>query len=183
MRNHRIDIAERQDNMLRWFIYTLIGIGFGILDWDFLNWLTYDLSRSFIGQPILWFILKNLLNYGIWLVPILPIVFFESQKAINSKKPAYTGMLTWGSAVLSYYAYYWMLLSLGKLPHWAYLNIFGSKYNGFWLDYWRKINYLIFDQILEWFPIAILGGAIVGGLVWHLTNRNKKSSSPPRRLF
>jgi len=177
MKNDRTNIAERQATMVRWVIYTLIGISFGVLDWYFLVWLTFDLSRSFIDQPILWVILKNLLNYGVWLVPILPIVIHECRKALNIKKPAYAGMLTWGSAVLSYYAYYWALLSLGKLPNWAWLNIFGSKTDGFWVAYWRKIKYLILEQILEWLPIAVLGGAFLGALVWQLSQRRKRFTS------
>ena len=57
----------------------------------------------------------TLLNFGIWLVPIVPIVIIESRKALNVKGPAYAGMLTWSAAILSYYAYYASLLSLGKL--------------------------------------------------------------------
>lgn len=75
--------------------------------------------------------LKNVLNYGIWLVPLIPIVIYESRKASNIKKPAYAGMLIWGAGVTSYYGYYWLLLSLGKLPGWDYLNVFGSKFEGF----------------------------------------------------
>ncbi len=111
--------------MFRWILYTLIGLIFGVLDWYYLNWLTYDLGRALMVNPILWRVVENILNYGIWLVPITPVVVIESRKAASLKGPAYAGMLTCGAAVLSYYGYYGLLLSLGKLSNWAYLNIFG----------------------------------------------------------
>jgi hypothetical protein len=46
--------------------------------------------------------LLTLFNFGIWLVPIVPIVIIESRIASNVKGPAYAGMLTWGAAILSY---------------------------------------------------------------------------------
>ena len=157
--------------MLRWILYTLISLVFGALDWYYLNWLTYDLSRSFMATPILWRVLKNILSYSIWLAPIIPIVIIESRKAANVKEPAYAGMLTWGAGVLSYYSYYGLLLSLGKLPNWAYLNVFGPNFEGFWIDYWRKLRYWIFEEIFQWLPIAVIGGAFLGVLAWKFFHR------------
>ena len=172
---HQGGNAERQFLMLRWILYTLIGLVFGVLDWYYLNWLTYDLGRSLMTNPILWRVLKNILNYGIWLVPIVPVVIHEGRKAPNIKRPAYAGMLTWGAGVLGYYGYYGILLSLGKLPHWGDLNVFGPKLDGFWIDYWRKLRYWILEEFLQWLPIALIGGALMGMLAWKIFHRRQKS--------
>jgi hypothetical protein len=107
-----------------------------------------------------------LMNYGIWLVPLVPAVIFESRKADRIVTPILTGVLIWSSAILSYYLFYWTLLSLGKLPNLEYLRIFGTHPGNFWVDYWRKVKNLILGQFLEWIPITIIGGAIIGALAW-----------------
>jgi hypothetical protein len=162
--------------MLRWTLYTLIGLGFGVIDWYYLDWLAFDFGRSLTLSPILGIIVLVALNYGIWLVPIIPVVIVESRKATKIKGPVLAGILTWCAAILSYYIYYGILLSLGKLPNMAYLNVFSRKYDGFWLDYWRKLKYLILAQVLEWLPIAIIGGAVLGALAWWIFHRRRKSA-------
>lgn len=47
-----------------------------------------------------------LMNYGIWLVPLVPAVIFESRKADRIVAPILTGVLIWSSAILSYYLFY-----------------------------------------------------------------------------
>lgn len=175
MTTHKVGNAERRFIMLRWILYPLIGLVFGVMDWYYLNWLSYDLSRLFMTSPNLLMVVKGILNYGIWLLPILPIVIHESRKAASIKGPVYAGMLTWSTAVLSYYGYYGLLLSLGKLPSWGYLNIFGPKFDGFWLDYWRKMRFIIFEGIIQWLPIAVIGGAVIGALAWWIFHRRQKS--------
>ena len=152
--------------MKRWYIYCLIGLAFGVIDWFYLDWLAFDF-RPNLAESSVWIIpLMIAMNYGIWLVPLIPAVIFESRKADRIKTPILTGILVWSSAIFSYYAYYGILLSLGKLPHLEYLNIFGEKYGVFWEEYWRKFWYLILGQFLEWIPIAVIGGAIIGALAW-----------------
>ena len=152
--------------MKRWYLYVILGLAFGVIDWFYLDWLAYDF-RPNLAESSVWIIpLMIVMNYGIWLVPIIPAVIFESRKADRIKTPILTGILTWSSAIFSYYAYYGILLSLGKLPHREHLNIFGDKYRLFWEGYWREFWYLILRQFLEWIPIAIIGGAIIGALAW-----------------
>ena len=67
------------------------------------------------------------------------------------------------------------LLALGKLPNLEYLNIFGSKYDGFWPEFWRKFRFIILNQTLEWLPIAIIGGAVMGVLAWWIFRPRKKA--------
>jgi len=56
------------------------------------------------------------MNYGIWLVPLIPVVNYEAKNTQKIVNPMLAGMLTWSFAIFSYYAYYAILLSLGKLP-------------------------------------------------------------------
>jgi hypothetical protein len=160
---------------LRWVHYAVTGLVFGVLDWFYLIWLTFDIRQALTLNPTLEKGLLTLLNFGIWLVPIVPIVIIESRKALNAKGPAYAGMLTWCAAILSYYGYYALLLSFGKLPGTNYLDVLGSKYDGFWHEYWLKLRYLILEQVLEWLPIALIGGAALGILAWELTHKRQKT--------
>lgn len=114
-----------------------------------------------------------LMNYGIWLVPLVPAVIFESRKADRIVAPILTGVLIWSSAILSYYLLYWVLLSLGKLPNLEYLRIFGTHPGNFWVDYWRMVKNLILGQFLERIPIAIIGGAFIGALAWWIFKPRK----------
>jgi len=152
--------------MKRWYLYGLIGLAFGVIDWFYQDWLTSDFARS-LGDPGSWMIpIMFIMNYGIWLVPLTPAVILESRKAHRIKTPILTGILIWSSAIFGYYAYYGILLSLGKIPYHEHLNIFGEKYVGYWQQYWWELRYLILRQFLEWIPIAIFGGAFIGGLAW-----------------
>jgi len=163
--------AKATGTHLRWGLYALTGLVFGVLDWFYLIWLTFDFRQALTLNPTLEKGLLTLLNFGIWLVPIVPIVIIESRKALNVKTPAYAGMLTWSAAILSYYAYYASLLSLGKLTLTEHLNVFGPKFDGFWYEYWLKLRYLVLEQVLEWLPIALIGGAALGILAWERGGR------------
>ena len=87
------------------------------------------------------------------------------------------GMLTWSCAIFSYYAYYAVLLSLGKLPHLEHLNIFGTKDEAFWAEYWRMFNTIITGQFLEWIFIALIGGAVIGALAFWVEHKKSRSQS------
>lgn len=159
--------------MKRRYLYVLLGLTFGIIDWFYLDWLAFGFAPK-LGEPAIWMIpVMIFMNYGIWLVPLVPAVIFESRKADRIRSPILTGILIWSAAIFSYYTYYGILLSLGKLPNLEYLNIFGEKYGGFWEEYWRKFWRLILVQFLEWIPIAIIGGAIVGALAWWIFKPRK----------
>lgn len=154
----------------RFLLYTQIGLVFGIIDWFYLNGLAH-ISWGSLGQSILVIPIILLLNYGIWLVPILPVVIFEARRTNKRMVPMLAGALTWSCAMVSYYAYYAILLSLGKLPNLEHLNIFGEKYESFWLEYWQMFNRVILNQFLEWIVIAIVGGAILGALAFRLFHK------------
>jgi hypothetical protein len=52
------------------------------------------------------------------------------------------------------------------LPHLEHLNVFGKRYAGFWLDYWRMFEWIILGQFFEWIVIALVGGAVIGALAF-----------------
>ncbi len=165
--------------MKRWYVYVLLGLGFGVLDWFYLDWLAFSFGPS-LNSSSLWLIPLVLgMNYGIWLVPIIPVVILESRKASRIKQPILAGILTWCSAIFSYYAFYGILLSLGKLPNLEHLNIFGDKYGDFWFEYWRQFKNLILGQFLEWSLIAIIGGAIMGVLAWWIFHPRHPAEEHP----
>lgn len=157
--------------MKRWYLYALIGLIFGIFDWFFLDWLAKDLGPSLGENPFIVIPIMLGLNYGIWLVPLIPVCFYEARQAKSIKGPAFAGMLTWSSAILSYYAYYAILLSLSRLPHLEYFNIFSQEFREVRAIFWRWFNRIILLQLIEWIPIAVIGGGLIGAVVWWITNK------------
>jgi hypothetical protein len=107
-----------------------------------------------------------IMNYGIWLVPIIPVVIYEANVSGKYTYPMLTGTLTWSCAIFSYYAYYAILLSLGKLINLEHLNIFGVKDETFWYYYWQMFKGIILGQFFEWIIIAVFGGGIIGALAF-----------------
>jgi hypothetical protein len=139
----------------------------------YLNWLAH-ISWGGLGESILVLPVIIGMNYGIWLVPIIPVVIYEARHTQRIRNPILAGMLTWSCAIFSYYCYYGILLSLGKLMHLEHLNIFGDKNATFWLEYWRMFNRIILGQFLEWIIIALIGGALIGALsFWFIHKRPK----------
>ena len=157
----------------RFIIYSIMGLIFGILDWFYLDWLAH-VSWGSLGQSSLMIPVILILNYGIWLVPIVPVVFYESRAASRIIVPVLAGILTWSCAILSYYFYYACLLSLGKLPHLEHLNIFGDKYAAFWYEYWQMFKGIIIGQFFEWVIIAVLGGATLGAFSFWISRKKSK---------
>ena len=146
-----------------YLLYAVIGLIFGIIDWFYLNWLAH-ISWGSLGESILVVPVIIAMNYGIWLVPIIPVAIYEANCRKKILYPMLAGVLTWSSAIFSYYAYYAILLSLGKLIHFERFNIFGDKDETFWYYYWHMFQGIILDQFLEWAIIAVIGGAIIGAL-------------------
>ncbi len=159
----------------RWYLYGLIGLIFGMIDWFYLDWLAFGLGPNLGENPFIAIPIVIGLNYGIWLVPIIPVTLFESQRSESIKGPIKAGILTWCCALLSYYSFYAVLFSLGKLPNLEWFNIFGERFDGFWWQYWRWIRSIILLQLLEWLPIGLIGGGIIGALAWWIIRKRKES--------
>lgn len=149
----------------RWLVYALAGIVFGILDWHIVQWSTALTSPGsrLADLPGAWLYAFNSL---VWLVPILPVAWHAAKSARAWRQVSIAGMLTWGSAVISYYAYYGLRLSLGKVPGWEHLDVFAGKETQFWTVFWQAFKPLILFQILEWGWVALFGGFLVGWVVW-----------------
>ena len=56
----------------RWLLYSLIGLAFGLIDWYYLDLLAHFPWGS-LGQSPLVIPIIIAMNYGIWLVPVVPI--------------------------------------------------------------------------------------------------------------
>lgn len=69
----------------RWYLYGLIGLIFGIIDWFYLDLLAFGLSPSLPENPFIAIPVMIALNYGIWLVPIIPVTVYESRRADSIK--------------------------------------------------------------------------------------------------
>ena len=166
--------------MKRWYLQAFIGLIFGIFDWFFLDWLAKDLGPSLGENPIFVIPIMLGLNYGIWLVPIIPVTIYESQLAKTIKIPIYAGMLTWRCVIFSYYVYYAILFSLGRLPNLEYFNIFSQEFKEVRAIYWRWFNGIILFQLIEWIPIAMIGGGLIGAVIWWITTKGKERNLSPK---
>jgi hypothetical protein len=60
----------------RWLMYTPVGLAFGVMDWYYLERLAHfpwgGLGDNLIVVPII-----IVLNFGIWLAPVIPITLNE----------------------------------------------------------------------------------------------------------
>lgn len=145
----------------RWWLFALVGLAFGVLDWYIVQWTAS--SSLFSVLPGIW---VSGFNALVWLIPILPVVSHTAKRATAWHSAPLAGMLTWGSAVISYYACYGLMLSLGRVTGWEHLNVFWGKEHEFWGVFWQAFKPLILLQILEWLWVALLGGFMLGALVW-----------------
>ena len=162
----------------RFLLYALIGFVFGIIDWFYLDWLAH-LSWGSLGESILVVPIIIAMNYGIWVVPIIPVVVYEARRAQRIRNPMLAGMVTWSCAIFSYYFYYAALLSLGKLVHLEHFNIFGDKDETFWYYYWQMFKGIILGQFFEWVIIAVIGGGVMGALIYVISRRLAHRRSSP----
>lgn len=148
----------------RWFIYGLVGLLFGIFDWYYLDGLAHfqwgDLGNSLLVIPVI-----IALNYGIWLLPVLPVTIIESRVTRSARRSALAGAVCWSSSIISYYIYYTILLAFWGLPNMEHLLILGEKQPGFWQEWTIAFQKIILNQVFEWLPIAIVGGSLVGLMV------------------
>jgi hypothetical protein len=138
---------------IRWFIYIFIEIVFGVFNFYYESYLT--ITIGFGG-------LRKVLTYGVWLVPIIPIVLHEVRASKSKIRSALACSLTWMLSIISYYLYmavynafiigasHWHISNLGSDPH-------------FW-ENWKSFlwNSIFIRGIVEWSGYAIIGGFIIG---------------------
>jgi hypothetical protein len=151
----------------RWFVYSLIGLLFGIIDWYYLDLLSH-FTWGRLGQSPLVIPLIIIFNYGIWLLPVVPIAIYEVHRSKSTARSAAASVVAWGCAILSYYAYYTALLAFWGLPNMDYLLFFRVHSPTFWADWAKVFKELILNQFIEWTIVAIIGGSIIGLLTSRL---------------
>lgn len=157
----------------RLLVYALVGLVFGIIDWYYLDLLAHfpwgDLGNNPIVVPII-----IALNFGIWLVPVLPVTYHESQQSGSVLRSAASGAMVWSASMISYYTWYTLLLLFWGLPNLDHLLFARRNQPGYWQDLGSMFKRVIQDQFIDWLPIAIIGGSLVGLVVWRITMRKKQ---------
>lgn len=137
----------------RWFVYCVIGVLFGAFDFYY-----QEFTQGIINSFAMWFVV----DWGIWLVPIIPIVLYEAKVSQSIVKSALSNILIWSISVISYYLYMaFKLIFIGQTSM-QFLHI--SNYRDqFYLSNLRNLIWgLIFEDSPEWMFVAIFGGGIVG---------------------
>jgi hypothetical protein len=129
----------------RWWIYLLIGIGFGILDWYYLDLLASIGRNPTISDRlneatgIIRLLVIGLLigsNYGIWLVPVIPVSIFEWRRSHSLGQAALAAAILWAGAMVGYYGYYAILLLFAGLPQLEFMLYSNHLSPGYWDDFW-----------------------------------------------
>ncbi|MDQ0859663.1 hypothetical protein [Bacillus sp. V2I10] len=140
---------------IRWFIYIVIGIVFGVFDFYFHSFV----SRLLIQGENLW----TILTYGIWLVPLFPIALYEARISKSKVRSALASSITWLVSIIFYYLYNAIQLGIIGISTRPELHISNSNDPFFWGN-WKSVfwNDIVVRGIFEWSGFALLGGFIVG---------------------
>ena len=77
-------------NEKRWFIYIIIGIGFGVFDFYYQGFIQTSLAFILLGE-----ITRVMLILGIWLVPVIPIVLYETKVSQSRVMSALTSLVVY----------------------------------------------------------------------------------------
>lgn len=157
----------------RWLIFILLGLAFGILDWYFLDLLaSIGRNESFNNQMqqsselvrLIGVVVLLGLNYGIWLVPVIPAAVFEYKRTRVIWRAALSASVVWSAAIFSYYTYYTFLLMFAGLPGMEFMLFANRQLPSYWNDWRVSFQQVILNQFMDWIGVAIVGGAIVGAL-------------------
>ena len=158
----------------RWLNYILIGVLFGMFDFYYQEF-TQNISST---STIMWFVVA----WAIWLVPVIPIVLYESKTSESVVKSVFANILVWSVSVISYYMY--IPIKLVFIGQSTMLDFYISNYKSQF--YWSNLKSLIWGLISEdapeWLVVAILGGLIVGFCISFSYLRWRKLSNNNIRL-
>ncbi|HEU4324448.1 MAG TPA: hypothetical protein VFS21_14940 [Roseiflexaceae bacterium] len=136
-----------------------LGVAFGVLDW-YVPQLLLGLNR----HPVFPFLL-----YGVWLVVAVLAVLPAARRGEQPRVFGRIVLVVWTSAVLAYYSYYAALVALVGLPQLEQLHISQRNAEGFGERWWSLLQTTLLAGVLEWVPVALAGGYVVGwtlGAVW-----------------
>jgi hypothetical protein len=150
----------------RWFICVLVGVLFGIFDFYY-----QELTQGIVTSSFLWFIVA----WGIWLVPVIPIILYAAKVSHSKLTSALASIATWCSSVISYYVF--MMMKLVLIGQATRPELYIANYRDPF--YWSNLKSVFLGDVLggimEWILIAVVGGGIVGFSVSFLYLRVKKS--------
>ena len=145
----------------RLLTYCLIGLIFGVVDWYYLDLLA-NFPWGPLGEKLIIIPIIITLNFGIWLVPVLGVSIYEVYQSKSVQLSTLSGITIWVFSILGYYIYYTALLSFWGLPHMEHMLISQKQHAPFWQDWFNTFKVVILCQFLEWLPVAIVGGGVIG---------------------
>ena len=157
----------------RWLIYVAVGFVFGIADWYFLDLLALLSQNQALNETLdqapelirlLVVILLVSLNYGVWLIPVIPTAIYEMKHSQSLRWAAMSAVIVWSASLFSYYAYYACMLMFVGLPNLDFMLFSNRQSATYWTEWWPPFRRIIVDQFVEWIGVALIGGAIVGAL-------------------
>ncbi|QSO45643.1 hypothetical protein [Alicyclobacillus mengziensis] len=145
----------------RWCVYVLIGIVFGVADFYLPSFIVPHLSMN---SPVLEGIIGFALTFGVWLVPGIPIVIYETSVSRRRLSSALAICLTWCISVVVYYLTNVAQLAIGSSTQ---PDLRFSNHNSpfFWTNWESVLFSYVLTSTLEWSIVSILGGLIIGFLV------------------
>lgn len=136
----------------RWLLYGLIGVLFGLFDFYFQLIVQSDSSL----------VVRVIIIFGIWLVPLVPIALYEIKRSRSELKTALACAFTWSIAIIAYYLYMAVeLIIIGKdsRPEMHFSNSHDPYY---WSNLGQVLGNDMVGGILEWIPLALVGGGLLG---------------------
>ncbi|TSI03939.1 hypothetical protein [Lysinibacillus sp. BW-2-10] len=142
----------------RWFIYGVIGIVFGVLDFYFHSFISDVLGQG----GTVW----RIFTYGVWLVPLIPIILIESQVSKSKIAPSLVCSLTWLLSIVSYYLFMGIRFAFIGVETRAELHISNLGEDPYFLGNWNSVLfYDIAGGIIEWGGFAVLSGFVMGYVI------------------
>lgn len=148
---------------LRWLVYALVGLVFGVFDLYFQQ-ITPQNGSLVVTVGV---------TLGIWLIPLVPVALYEVRTSRSEAKAALASMVTWSVAIISYYLYMGILIVFVGMSTRPEVYI-GNRQDPYFLG---NIQQLFLNEvvgsIIEWLPLAVIGGSLLGFIVGWLTKRSK----------
>jgi hypothetical protein len=148
----------------RWLVYILIGIVFGVFDFYYQTFI----SNTFYAHPLGGLgrsLIEPILEIGIWLVPIIPIILHETGFSYSSWLSALASAFTWSTSVVAYYLTNAFQLAIVGVPSRLEMHISNRNDPYFWVN-WRGVflEDLVANNV-EWIIVAVIGGIVTGFLL------------------
>jgi len=161
----------------RWLIYILVGVVFGVFDFYYQLFLVNDLLHMQWGSLLERLVLLMLM-FGIFLIPVMPIVLYEAKISRSIWLSALAAAGTWSVSIIAYYLYNVAQLAFIGDPSWPGLHISSRNDPYFWLNWQSMLSFLLVDNII-WMVVALVGGATIGLLLSTLYLRLSAGKSHP----